>query len=271
MEIPNLTRKRIAEFVLQGKRFDNRGLLDYREIKIETGVSKNAEGSARVKIGNTEVIAGIKMDVSEPYADSAESGNLITTVELLPLSSPKFEPGPPKIEAVEIARIVDRGLRESGFIDFEKLCIEKGKKVWSIYVDVYSINDAGNLLDAAALAAVAALKNAHIPKYDEKEERVLFGEWTKEKLPLTDALPISLTFHKIGKSILLDLVSEEEESSEARLTIAVSKQGKEPFINALQKGLETPLSKEEIFAIIDHAVETSEKLRPKIMKIIEEK
>lgn len=270
MEISNLTRKRITEFITEGKRFDNRDLLEHREIFIETGVSKNAEGSARVRLGKTEVVAGIKLDVSEPYADSEGSGNLITTVELLPLASPKFEPGPPKIEAVEIARVVDRGLRESGFIDFEKLCIKKGEKVWSIYVDIYAMNDDGNLLDAAALASVAALKNARLPKYNEKEERVIFGEWTEEKLPLTEALPMTMTFHKIGKNILLDPVSEEEESSEARLTLALSKRGKEIAVNAIQKGNETPLSKDEVFRIIDHAVKTWHSLTPKILKMFEE-
>ncbi len=270
MEISNLTRKRITEFITEGKRFDNRDLLEHRGIFIETGMSKNAEGSARVKLGKTEVIAGIKLDVSEPYADSEGSGNLITTVELLPLSSPKFEPGPPKIEAVEIARVVDRGLRESGLIDFDKLCIKEGEKVWNIYVDIYAINDDGNLLDAAALASIAALKNARLPKYSEKDEKVLFGEWTAEKLPLTDTLPLTMTFHKIGKNILVDPVLEEEESSEARLTLALSKKGKELVVNAMQKGNETPFSKEEVFKIIDNAVKTWHSLAPKILKMLGE-
>lgn len=269
MEISNLTRKRIAEFISEGKRFDKRDLLEYRNISIELGISKNAEGSARVKVGKTEVLAGVKLDVAEPYADAEGSGNLITTIELLPLSSPKFEPGPPKIEAVEMARIIDRGLRESGFIDFEKLCIKEGEKVWNIYVDIYSINDDGNLLDAAAIAAVSALKNARLPKYDDKEERVIFGEWTKEKLPLTESMPITMTFHKIGKNIILDPIAEEEESSEARLSIAISKLGKELMVNAVQKGNETPLTKEEVVAIIDYAVMSWNGLHPKITKYIE--
>ncbi len=48
METPNLTKKRIEEYLKREKRFDGRGLLDYRKIEIETNVSKNAEGSARV-------------------------------------------------------------------------------------------------------------------------------------------------------------------------------------------------------------------------------
>src|SRR4030042_640384 len=173
MEISNLTKKRIKEHMDAGKRFDGRDLLDHRELEIETGISINAEGSARVRLGNTEVVAGIKMGVSEPYTDHEGEGTMITTMELLPLSSEEFDYGPPKINAIEIARIVDRGIRESGMIDFKKLCIKK-------------------------------------------KEKVVHGELTAKKLPITNAIPLTFTFHKIGKSIILDPSREEEASSEAR-------------------------------------------------------
>jgi exosome complex component RRP42 len=237
-------------------------LLDYRKIEIEIGISKNAEGSARVKIGNTEVIAGVKLNVSEPYTDSEESGTLVTSLELLPLSSSKYEPGPPRIEAIEIARIVDRGVRESKFIDFEKLCIKKGEKVWSVFLDLYSINDAGNLLDAAGIAAVAALMSAKMPKYDEKEERVKFGEWEKKGLPLTDKIPFLMTLHKIGNHIFIDPVVEEEEASEARVSIEISK----GVINALQKGNDALIDTKDLFKMFD----TSEKIYKEMHSEIED-
>ncbi len=178
---------------------------------------------------------------------------LITTVELLPLSSEEFEPGPPKIDAIELARIVDRGIRESGYIDFKKLCIKKGEKVWIIYLDIYSINDDGNLIDACCLAAVTALKVARMPKYDEKKERVIYGEFTNKKLPLTESMPITVTFHKINDKIVVDPIREEEEASVARLSIAVSFTKKGERINALQKGNEAALEEEEIFYMLENA------------------
>ena len=259
MEVSNLTKKRIIDYMKEGKRFDNRELLEYGDIKIELGVSKNAEGSARVQLGETDVIAGVKLEIGEPYTDSPDKGTLITTVEFLPLSSNRFEPGPPKIDAIETARIVDRGVRESGFIDFEKLCVKKGEKVWTVFLDIYSLNDAGNLIDAACLAAVCALKDAVFPKYNEKEEVIEYGEWTAKKLPLTDATPITMTFHKIGDTLLLDPIREEEDASEARLSIAVSK-NKEARINALQKGEEAAFDKKDIFKIIDIAIKKSSEI-----------
>ena len=246
MEISNLTKKRIKDYLEAGKRFDGRKLLEHREILIETGVSKNAEGSARVKLGNAEVVAGVKLGVGEPYTDSEDRGTLITTMELLPLSSEEFDYGPPRINAIEIARIVDRGIRESGMIDFEKLCIKKAEKVWTVFVDIYSINDDGNLLDASCFAAVAALLDAKMPKYDEKEERVAYGEWTSKKVPLR----------------------EEEASSEARVSMALSSK-KDLRINAMQKGGETALSEEEILKIIYLAEEKYKDIEKEIMGKIE--
>jgi len=269
MEISNLTKKRIKDYLEAGKRFDGRKLLEHREIEIETGVSKNAEGSARVKLGNTEVVAGIKLDVGEPYPDNEGKGTMITTVELLPLSSEEFDYGPPRINAIEIARVVDRGIRESGMIDFEKLCVKKGEKVWNVFIDLYSINDDGNLLDASCFAAIAALLDAKMPKYDEKAERVAYGELTAKKLPLTENIPLTLTFHKIGNSLILDPSKEEEASSEARLTISLSSNKKDIKINAMQKGSETALSEEEILKIIDFAEEKYKDLEKEIMSKIE--
>ncbi len=255
MEISKITKERLREFLAEEKRFDNRKLLDFRKISIETGISKNAEGSARVKIGDTEVVAGVKIDVTTPYPDHENEGTLITTVELLPLSSPEFESGPPKIEAIEIARIVDRGVRESGFIDFKKLCIKEGEKVYGIFLDIYSMNNDGNLIDAASLAAVAALKTAKMPKYDAKLERIKYGELTAKEIPLGEGMPLTITFHKIGEKILIDPVSEEEKTSEARISIALTGNDKGVLINAIQKGGAGVFKEKEVINIIDSGVE----------------
>lgn len=268
METSNITRRRITEYLSEGKRFDSRKLLEYRNIEVESPVSNKAEGSAFVRIGKTEVAAGVKLGVSEPYTDSEDSGTLVTTVELSPLASERFELGPPKIEAIELARIVDRGIRESGFIDFNKLCIKSGEKVWTVFVDIYPLNDDGNLIDASSLAAVAALQNAVMPKYDEKTERVKFGEWTNKKLPLTEHMPLTLTLHKISRSIILDPCREEEDAQEARVSFAISPRGKDCMINAMQKGNESALTQDEIFKMIDTAVEEWKRIYPAITEKI---
>ena len=44
-----------------------------------------------------------------------------------------------------MARVVDRGIRESKAIDLEKLCVEAGKLVFVVFVDVYVLNHDGIL------------------------------------------------------------------------------------------------------------------------------
>ncbi|MCK4313523.1 RNA-binding protein, partial [Candidatus Bathyarchaeota archaeon] len=111
--IIRLKQKQIADFIAKGKRLDDRGLTDYREIKVEQGVIERAEGSARVLLGKTEIMVGIKIEIGKPYSDTPNEGVLTVNVELVPIASPTFEPGPPKENAIELARVVDRGIRES--------------------------------------------------------------------------------------------------------------------------------------------------------------
>ena len=263
METFEITKQRIRQYLSEGKRFDGRKLDEFRDLEIETGVSKKAEGSARVKLGKTEVIVGVKMDVGEPYPDSLDEGNLMVTAELLPLSSERFELGPPKIEAIELGRVTDRGIRESKFINLKKLCIKEGEKVWTVFVDIYSINDDGNLLDASAIGALVALSNTRIPKYNEKEGKVVYGEWTKDKLPLNKDIPLSSTIHKIGEGFIVDPNREEEDASETRITLSISNKD---TIHSMQKGLEKELSIEEFSQVLDLAEKNYKQLFPIIEK-----
>ena len=237
----DITGNRIKKYLEQGKRFDGRAPEEFRELVIEKDVSKKAEGSVKVKLGKTEVIVGVKLGVVEPYADSPDKGNLMVTAEMLPLSSERVELGPPKFPAIELGRVIDRGIRESGFIDVSKLVIKEGEKVWNVFVDIYTINDDGNLLDAAGIGAVAALKIAQLPKYDEAEGKVIYEEKVGP-VPLTDKTPLAITVHKLGKSLIVDPTREEEDTSEARLTVGSS----DGLISSMQKGDSSTFTIEEV-------------------------
>ncbi len=261
MMIDSNVKEYIVSLLSKDKRVDGRKLEEFRKpIIVETGVSIHAEGSARVLIGNTEVMAGVKMAVGTPFPDTPDQGVLITGAELLPLSNPDFESGPPGGPATELARVVDRGIRESKMIDTKKLCIKEGELVWMIYLDIYTVNDDGNLLDASALAAVAALRNAVLPKLENN--KVVYGEFTKEKLPLK-RMPITCTLYKIGQRFVVDVNTKEEKAVDARLTVAVSE---DDIINALQKGGSKGLTLEEIDTMIDVAIKKTKELRKVLEK-----
>jgi len=250
MEMSNLTIETLDRMFADKKRFDSRGLLDLRNIEVTYDVSDKAEGSARIKMGKTDVVVGIKLQVGEPYPDSPEKGNLMVSGDLLPLASPRFESGPPGFEAIELPRLVDRAIRESGMIKFEDLVIEKGK-VWTIIIDIYPINDDGNLIDASTICALAALKSAVFPEID-KEGKIDYEKKTDKKLPLSkDILPLSFSFFKLGNSIILDPTREEEEACESRVTFGISKWNSQYMLNSCQKKGEAPFTSEEIEKIME--------------------
>ena len=229
--IARVRQKRIEQLISLGKRLDERGLTDYREVQVEVGVIEKAEGSARVRLGKTEVLVGIKIELGTPFSDVPDKGVLTVNAELVPLASPTFEPGPPNENSIELARVVDRGIRESEAIDLEKLCIEPGKKVFIVFVDVYVLNYDGNLIDASALAALAALLNTKLFKYAVKGSEVQIKPGYK---PLSIRNhPVAVTFAKINDKLVVDPCLEEEQVMEARLTMTIEKDGK---ICALQKG-----------------------------------
>lgn len=258
----NLTAERIREYLSQGKRFDRRKPDEIRELILETGISKNAEGSARVKLGKTEVLVGVKLEVATPYADSPNEGNLMVTAEFLPLSSPRFDLGPQPFESLELARVIDRGIRESHFIELDKLCIKEGEKVWNVMIDIYTINDDGNLIDAAGLGAVAALKNTKIPVYDEEKEKINYKEKSNKNLPLKKDMPISVTVHKIGENFIIDPTKEEEDISETRVTICLV----DGIIHSIQKGNSKELTIEEFNKVLDLAEKAEKNILSKIEK-----
>ena len=223
--------RQIEQLIEKGKRLDDRGLNDYREIKVEQGVIEKAEGSARVLLGKTEVLVGVKVETGTPFPDTPNNGVLTVNAELVPLASPNFEPGPPDENSIELARIVDRGIRESEAIDTEKLCIEAGKKVFVVFVDVYVLNHDGNLIDASALAAVAALMNTKMPNYEVKDGEVKIKQGYTS-LPMKDQ-PITVTLGKINGKLIVDPWLEEEQVMDARISMAINDKGN---ICAIQKG-----------------------------------
>ncbi len=211
-----LKTDKIVSLIKEGKRIDGRQFDQYRKISVETDISQNADGSARAKIGKTDVIVGIKMVLGEPYPDSPDEGTISVGNELLPLANPEFEVGPPRENAIELARVVDRGIRESKTLDFKSLCIRKGELVWIVFIDTYVVNDDGNRFDAASLAALSALNNTKIPQV--KDDAIVKGKHAG-KLKLSKQ-PVFCTFAKIAEKIVLDPTLSEEKAMDARFSCA---------------------------------------------------
>jgi len=248
--ISEIRRNHMLALLNDGKRLDGRGPQDIREISVKTNVIESADGSAIAKYGNTEVIVGVKIIPGTPFADTPGKGVLTTGAELIPMAHPMFESGPPGEDAIELARVVDRGIRESGMVDVEKLCIKEGEKVWMCFIDIYALNYDGNLFDAMNLATVSALRTAVIPCEQ-------YGEGKNTPLPTT-CIPISVTAAKIGNTLILDPNFDEEQISSARLTITTDDDGN---YRAMQKGGKGSITVDELTQCLDMSRDKGKKIR----------
>jgi len=241
-----ILHKELMDLLSKDKRVDGRGLHEHRRISFETGVLDKAEGSALVSLGDTKVLVGIKIELGAPFPDTPNQGVLSVTAELLPLASPSFEPGPPDENSISLARYVDRSIRESKAIDLEGMVLQEGKIVYVIHVDIYVLDYSGNLTDASVLAAVKALENTRLKKYDLKDGIPVFsGEFTQ--LVLRD-FPMSTTFGIIGEKHFLDPNLEEEHASEGFVSFTYTLAGN---VCAVMKNQQGYLSPTQVFDILE--------------------
>jgi len=248
--------------ISKGKRLDGRNLDEIRPIEIEVGLIRKANGSARVKLGNSEVVAGVKVETGEPFEGLENKGALILSAEVLPTASPYIEPGPPDEETVELARVVDRGIRESEMLDLTKLVLIPGEIVYVIFVDCSVINADGNLFDATSYAAVSALINSKLPVFEIRDRKVVdTGE--KQNPPLT-TLPVSITAVRIGESVIQDPTAEEEACMDARITITTNS---DRNFAAVQKGSTGTFTVEQLKKAAAAARIKGEEIRTKLREL----
>ncbi|MBN2229474.1 MAG: exosome complex protein Rrp42 [Candidatus Thorarchaeota archaeon] len=256
--ISRIDREFIADLLNKGNRIDGRAFDEYRPIEIEANVvPAKAEGSALVRLGDTSVVAGVKVLVGEPYPDSPDEGVTMVAAEMSPIASPLFELGPPKEDAIELARIVDRGVRESETIDNKQLCIVEGKKVYMVFADVYPLEYDGNLIDASSIAVNVALMTTKYPEM-VVEEKELVPSGKVLNLPIKN-IAVEHTISKIGEHLIVDPILKEEFVQDCRLTMAVDQNNN---FTALQKGgAAGPMSVDLIDQAMGLALDKSKEIR----------
>jgi exosome complex component RRP42 len=255
--VSRLKRKKITDVLATGKRMDGRDLLQYRDWEIKTNFLAKSEGSAEVRLGKTHVVVGVKVDVGHPFEDTPDAGVMMVNAEYTPAAHPTWEPGPPSDDAIELARVVDRGLRAAEILDMEKLGLVSGEKVQMIFIDLYVLNYDGNLIDACSAGALAALTTADAPKFKVSKEDEVEKTDKTEKLKLK-AHPVAVTVCKIGDSLIVDPTYDEEEVKDGRITITVGENGN---LNAIQKRGPVGFTVDEIKKCINIASEKAAEIR----------
>lgn len=241
----------LLDLAAEGKRLDGRGTDEYRPVSVEPGYVDSADGSALVRIGDTAVLSGVKLEPGKPFADTPNAGVLTTNAELLPLSNAIFEPGPPQPGAIEVSRVVDRAIRAAETIDLTRLCVTPGEKSWVCYVDIHVLDHSGNLIDAASLAALGALAHATVPA---KRFGIADADYPLE----VNHFPVECTFVRLGDTIVVDPTFDEERAAQGRLTVATDEVGR---VVAMQKGLVGAFSPDDVKDVVRRAFRHGERHR----------
>jgi exosome complex component RRP42 len=263
--IPRMQLEYMLKLIKRGERVDGRGLLDYRPIDVILSPIEKAEGSALVKLGKTQVLTGVKLELGAPYPDRPNEGVLQVHAEFVPLASPSFEPGPPDENAIELARVVDRSLREPRVLKLEDLVIEPGRVAWIVFNDIYLIDHAGNAIDAATLSSMLALATARMPGLLKTDGGYKVDRSVKDRpLPVGNVVS-TVTMAIIEGQILVDPTLEEEAIADSILTIAIDEKRR---ICGIQKRGERGITRAILESAIDIAIENGSWLIELIKSIL---
>ncbi|XP_045572243.1 exosome complex component RRP45 [Salmo salar] len=205
-------------------RLDGRQTYDYRSIKISFGTDY---GCCFVDLGKTRIMAQVSCELITPKENRPNEGIMFFNIELSPMASPAFEMGRQSELLVKLNRQLERCLRNSKCIDTESLCVVSGEKVWQIRVDVHLLNHDGNLMDAASIAAIAALCHFRRPDVGiQGEEVTVYSTEERDPIPLSIyhmPICVSFSFFQQGTYLLVDPCEREERVMDGLLMIAMNK------------------------------------------------
>ncbi|KAK9308239.1 hypothetical protein QLX08_001708 [Tetragonisca angustula] len=216
--------KYLQDHLAQDVRPDGRQFLSFRPISVNISSITHADSSAIFKIGNTTIVCGIKAELAAPKAESPEYGYIVPNIELPPLCSPKFRPGPPSDQAQVVVKLIENILKNSAAIDLKDLCVFKGKLVWVLYCDLVCINYDGSIIDACIGALTATLNTLTLPEtlYNIETGSVSVNYTKRLKFPIK-ALPVSVSFAIFNDQLLVaDPTDDEESLCLGRLTIVMN-------------------------------------------------
>ncbi|OWM87371.1 exosome complex component RRP42 [Punica granatum] len=222
--------------IAQDLRTDGRKRLTYRPIYVETGVIPQANGSARVRLGGTDVIASVKAEIGRPSPMQPDKGKVAIYVSCSPTAAPMFEGRGDEELSAELSIALQRCLLggKSGAgagIDLSSLVVVEGKVCWDLYIDGLVVSSDGNLLDALGAAVKAALSNTGIPRVqvaadttgeDQPEVDISDEEFLQFD---TSNLPVIVTLTKVGRHYIVDATSEEESQMSSAVSISINRRG----------------------------------------------
>lgn len=211
-------RNFVRDGAFSSRRIDGRGSADLRKVKLHL-TRKDNGAECTVQWGETRVSAEITASLQPPQSEDRPSEGMVTiTVDTSPMAStafgmmapltttpgegirPNFMPtadDSQKLMGNRILRCLERTILVGGALDTEALCVQSGAWVWKLSLSVKILDQGGNLLDAAVLAAMASLRHYRKPQVDVVEGGIpiLVPSDTREPTPLPlHHTPLSISF-----------------------------------------------------------------------------
>ncbi|CAM6092665.1 unnamed protein product [Calypogeia fissa] len=238
VDLSSSEKSYIASGIAVDLRGDGRGRQHFRSFSIDTGIIPQANGSSRVRLGGTDVIASVKAELGAPPAGRPHHGRIEINVECSPTATPEFEGRGGEELSLELSRALQRSFLggPSGVgsaIDLATLCVLEGKVCWVLSIDGLVLNSDGNLLDALSIAIKAALANSGLPKVEitggtsaDDEADFELSDNPEDFLQLdTSRVPLVITLTKVGKHYIVDATTEEESQMTAAVSVSLNEQG----------------------------------------------
>lgn len=247
---------------------DGRSLDEFRKLRINFGTEW---GSVHVSLGETRVLAQVSCEVVTPRATRPNEGTLFINVELGPMAAPHFESGRQSDASVQLNRILERAIKDSGCVDLESLCLVADEKVWNLRVDINVLNHEGNVIDCASIAALTAL--AHFKRPDVSlngEEVIIHTIYERDPLPIgINHFPmcVSYAIFNNGKLAIADPTYLEERVAEAKIVFGMNSYGE---LCGLHLGGVTLTSSDLLLRTATKAAKRARTIVQKIKDVIQE-
>lgn len=218
-------------FVIHGAqqdcRTDGRTCLQQRPIQLELDVFPLCHGSAHVRVGRTDLVVGVKLQVVEPTDDAPDCGIIEFFADVSANASPEFTGRGGEEIVNELIALLGHCVTPT--IDLKALCLRAGHAVWSINVDllILEFGSKANLLDAAGIGVKAALGRTRLPNVTSDEgEDLELAEESSDLIKLnTSSVPLLVTLTRIGNAYIIDATEEEESSSAGSFVLAIDPSG----------------------------------------------
>lgn len=222
-QLSNCERDFVKTAVTEDKRVDNRTSKESRSVHVCFGLDR---GCCVASLGETKVLAQVSAEIVVPKPGRPTEGELFVSLELSPMAAPHFEAGRLGDYGVEVARLLERCIRDSRCIDLESLCIVSGEKVWALRIDAQVLNHEGNIAECAGIATMGALTHFRRPDVTViGTEVTVHNPREREPVPLhLHHYPflVSFAFYEEGKSVLVDPTELEERIAEGLLTVGAN-------------------------------------------------